>query len=154
MNDNEGYLRARFYDDGDGSGKLCVHVVVDRFSGEGGAYFGIEELERFAEQIAAYPLPAERRVSLAGGYWSSTEPGKLEDEHLGLEVYPVGRRGQIGVRARVATVIASNERSGSQNSAQIELLTTYEPMSRFARELTALVHGRADSALLSGHRMG
>lgn len=63
MNDNEGYLRARFYDDGDGSGKLCVHVVVDRFSGEGGAYFGIEELERFAEQIATC-----RASRLAGGW--------------------------------------------------------------------------------------
>jgi hypothetical protein len=38
------YLRIRFLDDKDGSGKLLVRAQADGFSGESGAYFNVDDL--------------------------------------------------------------------------------------------------------------
>jgi hypothetical protein len=84
------YLRVRFLNDGDGTGKLLARAEADGFSGESGAYFGVEELESFAKALQEFPLPAhDRRRSIASGFGSKQTPNELEQEHLGIFVYPV-----------------------------------------------------------------
>jgi hypothetical protein len=82
------YLRLRFLDDGDGTGKLMAWAAADGFSGESGAYFNVEELEEFAEALRMFPLPPEdHRRSIASGFGSKEDHNKLSQEHLGISVY-------------------------------------------------------------------
>ncbi len=68
-----GYLRLRFYDDGDGTGKLVARAEANGFAGEGGAYFDKGEIERFATNLGAFPLPG--RTAIAGGFFSRSGAG-------------------------------------------------------------------------------
>jgi hypothetical protein len=45
---SDGFLRLRFYDDGDGIGELIALAKSGNFSGTGRAYFSIDEIEKFA----------------------------------------------------------------------------------------------------------
>jgi len=38
--------------------KLMARAEADGFSGEGGAYFNVEELEEFAEALRVFPPPS------------------------------------------------------------------------------------------------
>jgi len=96
----------------------------------------------------AYPLPAGPRPRLAGGFWSQTEPTQVEQAHLVIEAYPVGVRGQIGVRVRTSRKLWERDRPESQDQATVEILSTYNRLQRFALDLDALVSGAASEALL------
>ncbi len=145
------YLRLRFDDEGDGTGKLLARAEVGGFSGEGRAHFSISKIEEFAKAIGTFPLSRQdKRLSIAGGFWSQIRRGELEEEHLGITVYPVNARGHIGIQVRMATEIQGGARPASQKLARIEVLTTYEPLSKLSRDLIALLRGKIKEALLEG----
>lgn len=71
------------------------------------------------------------------------------EEHVGLTVQARGRRGQLGVTVRVST--PSDDRSDSSWSSRtvvVEVLTTYEAVSRFASEVEHLQDGPGSEAWL------
>ncbi len=143
-----GFLRIRFVDDRDGTGELTAHAASNAFSGTGRAYFNIETIERFAESIAAFPLGNELH-SIAGGFVGTKDrPNELDQEHLGITVYPIDSRGYIGVQVRMAMPVHDNERPESQQSATVELVTTHQPLARFSRELIAMLRGNAEEVVL------
>jgi hypothetical protein len=148
-----GYLRLTFRDDGDGTGKLVAEAAAGGYSGASGAYFGIGHLQEFARSIAEFPLPDVGRCSLAGGFGSKQNPGELEQEHLGIDVYPVDHRGHIGIQIRMATEMWSDTRPRFQKTAKIEIITTYEPIARFSKDLLAMLDGTASEALLVGEML-
>ena len=121
-------------------------------SGESGAYFNLEDLESLAQALREFPLPAEdRRRSIASGFWSKQEPNELEQEHLAISVYPVDtKRGYVGIQVRLATAVWPDMRPESNKQATVELLTTYEPLSKFSRDLVAVLRGSLKEALLEG----
>jgi len=51
-----GFLRLRFHDEGDGTGKLVADAEANGFAGSGGAYFDKQELSDFAQALEAFPL--------------------------------------------------------------------------------------------------
>src|SRR5690349_5843571 len=107
-----GWLKLEFQDDNDGTGKLIAAVEAGGFAGRGGAWFGIPQIEEFADLITAYPLPS-KKCSLAGGFWK--ERGhELDQEHLGIDIYPIGPRGHIGVQVRIASELWEASRPESQ----------------------------------------
>jgi len=142
-----GYLKLGFADDGDGTGELFAEAATQRYSGAASAYFNMDDIEEFAKSISQYPLPQRSRCTLVSGF-GSLSPGALHQEHLGIEVYPVDSRGHIGVQVRMATPVWTEQRSDSQRTARLELLTTYEPLRRFASDLLAVVKGTAEEAVL------
>jgi hypothetical protein len=146
------YLRVRFQDDGDGTGELRVRAEAEGFSGEGSAYFNTEELEEFANALAAFLLPTEdKRRYIAGGFWSKEQRGKLDQEHLGISVYPADAlRGYIGFQVRMATQAWPGTRPESKKQAVVEVVTTYEPLSKFAKDLIAVLNGSIEEAFLQG----
>lgn len=148
-------LRLRFDDDGDGSGKLIARAEADGFAGEGGAYFNIAEIERFATALGAFPLPHDdERLSIAGGFWSQERRDHLEQEHLGISVYPAdARRGYIGIQVRMATELSRGSRPQSRKSATVEVVTTYEPLSRFGKDLREVLAGKLKEAVLLGEKL-
>ena len=99
------YLRLRFQDDGDGTGKLLARAEAAGFAGEGGAYFNTSAIEEFAEAIGAFPLPSEDpRLSIAGGFSRLERHDGVEVEHLAITVYLAdAQRGYIGIQSRMAT---------------------------------------------------
>ena len=148
------YLRLRFLDDGDGTGKLLARAEADGFSGEGGAYFDVETLQEFADALRMFPLPSEdSRRSIASGYWNEKDL-KLDQEHLGISVNPAcAKRGYIGIQVRMATELWPGTRPESRKQAVIEILTTYEPLSKFSRDLTAVLRGSLKEAFLEGENL-
>jgi hypothetical protein len=105
LNARTSWLRVRFLDDGDGTGKLMAQAAADGFSGEGAADFNVEVLKEFADALRVFPLPLEdARRSIASGFLSEEDLGKLEQEHLGISAYPAdANRGYIGIQVRMAT---------------------------------------------------
>ena len=147
------FLRIRFVDDGDGTGELIAHAGSHDFSGTGRAYFNIEEIEKFAESIAAFPRSDETRASIAGGSFGTRDrPGELDQEYLGITVYQIDSRGYIGMQVRMATPIHAGERPESRQTATVELVTTHQPLERFSRHLIAVLRGNAEEAELTGSR--
>jgi hypothetical protein len=142
------YLMLRFRDDADGTGRLSARAQADGFAGEAGAYFGVAELEAFAAAIAAYPLPKDNYPSVTGGFLDGR--GGLLQEHLSLFVFPIDAQGHLCVRVRMATEVWEQARPEPHHSAQVEVLTTYEPLAQFSRALVALVRGTVDEAILEG----
>ena len=143
-----GFLTLCFSDDRDGTGTLDVEAEVDGYSGRSHAYFNKDEIERFAVALSQYPLPGDRCCSLTSGFGESQS--KLAEEHVGIDVYPVNRRGYIGIQVRMATAVWGETRPQSQRIAQLEIVTTYEPLAQFSKDLLALLNGTASEATLEG----
>jgi hypothetical protein len=148
-----GFLKLRFSDDGDGTGKLLAQANVQGFAGVGGAYFNIDKLKEFAAAISKFPLGKGQRCGIASGFASRKAPHELEQEHLGIDVYPINVRGYIGIQVRTATELRQGMRSDSQKSAKLEIITTYEPLAKFSRELLLLLDGTISEAMLEGEQI-
>jgi len=149
------YLRLRFRDDGDGTGKLMARAEADGFSGEGGAYFNVEELEEFAGALRVFPFPQEdHRRSIASGFSSKEDPGKLGQEHLGISVYLANaQRGYVGIQVRMATEVWPDTRPESKKQAVVEILATYEPLSKFSRDFLLVLRGSLKEAVIEGESL-
>jgi hypothetical protein len=144
-----GFLTLTFRDDGDGTGKLSAQAEAQGYSGMSGAYFDIGRIREFAQAISEFPLPDVSRCSLASGFWSEKTSGALEQEHLGIDVYPVDHRGHIGVQVRMATEMWKDTRPRSQKTATLEIITTYEPLARFSKNILSIISGSASEATLA-----
>ena len=145
---NQGKLILRFDDDSDGTSELLAEANSNGFAGKGGAYFSVSHLEDFADEIAAFPLPEKDFPEIAGGFGKQDAPDELAQEHLAISVYPIDRNGHLGVQVRIATELWNDAREKSQHSVRLEILTTYEPIAKFSKELKALMRGRIKEAVL------
>jgi|SRR5437667_12348995 hypothetical protein len=143
-----GQLRLTLQPDSDGTGQLFADVSSSAFSGHGRAWFNLDDLDHFAEQLTAFPLSAESPVCLEGGYWSNDNRGTLEQVHLSIRIYPIGSKGQVGARIHVADCLESRDRRESQNQATVELKTSYAALESFARDIRRLRTSDANEAIL------
>jgi hypothetical protein len=143
-----GFLTLGFSDDGYGTGELDVEAEVDGYSGRSHACFNKDEIERFAVALSQCPLPKDQPCSLTGGFGES--PGQPAQEHVGIDAYPVNRRGYIGIQVSMATPVWSETRPESQRIAQLEIVTTYEPLGKFSRDILAMLSGKVDAATVEG----
>jgi hypothetical protein len=143
-----GFLRLGFIVDGDGTGTLYVEAEVDGYSGRSHAYFDIDEIKRFAEALSQYPLSEDKACSLTGGFGESR--GNPAQEHVGIDAYPVNRRGYIGIQVRMATAVWIDTPPESRRIAQLEIVTTYEPLAKFANDILAMLSGTLPQARIEG----
>jgi hypothetical protein len=148
--ETQGRLSLRFMDDGDGTGELMAQASSNGFCGEGSARFSTERLLEFAEAITAFPIPKDNPPHIAGGFFEKDGSGELAQEHLALKVYPVNRRGHLGVQVRIATALWNGHRPESRHAVKLEIITNYEPMVQFSRDLKALVEGQSREVILEG----
>ena len=138
-------LLLSFDRDDDSTGRLTAEAQGGGFRGWGSAWVGIDELREFAEALRAYPLSKDSPPRIAGGFYFDS---RLDQVHLSLDVYPVGGRGQIGIRIRVASEVWEHDRPESRHEATIEILSTYARLERFSREIDDLLSGVASEARL------
>jgi hypothetical protein len=148
----QGFLKLAFADDGYGTGELSAEAETAGFAGRTSAYFDIFRIKEFANAISGYPLPERHHCSLASGF-GPRAPEPLHQEHLSIEVYPIDSRGHLGVQVRMATPLWNDTRPDSQRTAKLELLTTYEPIAKFSRDLLAVLEGTAEEAILEEEMM-
>jgi hypothetical protein len=140
----QGYLRLRFDNE---VGELFARAQADGFSGEGSAYFNIDEIEKFAIALGAFPL---RSPAISGGFLERDGAGNLK-EHLGISLYAIDSRGHIRVQVRMSTTEHPGDtRPESRHAATVEIMTTYEPLSKFSRQLRALLRGDVAEIRLDG----
>jgi hypothetical protein len=143
-------IRMTFSSDDDGTGELTVTAGAQGFAGVGSAWFNADDLEAFASRLAEYPL-SHPMPAIAGGW--GNEPGVLSQEHVGISTYPVGSKGQIGVQVRLATPELETDSALSRRAVQLEVLTTYERLGRFARQLGAMIRGEVPEAVLEAEHL-
>jgi hypothetical protein len=137
-----GYLRIKLNHDNDGTAELTAEVSRDGFSGVGGGWFNVSEVEAFATALQAYPLPTDPPPSISGGYLGERHI------HVSIRAYPVNFSGALGVHVRVASPLYAGERPEEQRIAEVELATHYEELRRFALELIRVARAEAHEALL------
>jgi hypothetical protein len=53
----------------------------------------------------------------------------------------------------MATPLWNDTRPDSQRTAKLELLTTYEPIAKFSRDLLAMLEGTTEEAILEEEMM-
>ena len=146
-----GFVQLTFVDDRDGPGPLSVQAEVQGYSGKGSAYFNTDDLKKFAESIAQFPLATDDVHVISSGFAASKD--RSEQEHVGIEIYPIDKRGHIGVQVRIATPIWPETRLKSQKAAKLEIITTYEPLAQFSKDFFALVSGIISEATLVGETL-
>ena len=143
-------LCLRFENDYDGTGRLVARAEAGGFAGHGGAYFSVSQIEEFAAAIGAFPLTSAERPSISGGFGKRSAPTELEQEHLGIEVYPIDARGHVGILVRLMQELWPGTRPESQNAVRLEIVTSYQSLAEFSRKLAALVYGHITEAVLVG----
>jgi hypothetical protein len=142
-------LRLSVEPDTDGTCELFAEVSAGRFSGAASAWFGLAELAEFGRSVRdTYPLGANQRLRLEGGFWSKSGAPVVEDLHLGIYVYPIGGTGTVGLRVQLATAVHDSERTDSRCSVQAEIKTNYEQIRIFGQAIVSLAQGSGEPALL------
>ena len=142
-----GFLRVCFALESEGVCTLFAEAAADGFAGRASGLFNTANVKQFARAISEYPLPPRDKCSLSTGF-GSLSADAIEQEHLGIEVYPTDTRGHIGIQVRMATLVWPETRVDAQKSTKLELRTTYEPIRRFAHDLLALIEDTIDEALI------
>ncbi len=148
------HLRLQFIDDRDGTGLLRAVAEADGFSEPSEASFDVGSLEEFARAINIFPFPSEdHRRSISSGF-GCTKDGELAQEHLGISVYLAdARRGYPGIPVRMATPVWPDTRPDSKKQAVVEILATYEPLSRFSKQLLLVLGGWLKEAVIEGESL-
>jgi hypothetical protein len=146
---NEEKLVLYFDADDDGTGELFAEASANGFSGFGSAWFNRSDILEFANALAAYPIPKDKPLKIAGGYWRGDVKGELEHEHLAISVYPIDFIGNLGIQVRLATAENSSDmRPESLHFVKLEIQTKYNAIAMFSKQIIALINGRIQKAIL------
>jgi hypothetical protein len=148
--DVSGTLSIRLERDTDGTGEVFVEATSGGFAGRSSAWFSVKSIRDFALALDAFPIPAEHPPRLAGGFWAkdSREPA-LEQEHVFLEVRPIGRRGTVLVAVRLATPTWASADADLRKHVAISFLADYALLQEFARAVADVASGATNQAVLA-----
>jgi hypothetical protein len=149
----DNYLRLTLDTDGDGTANVNATVHCNGFAGTSSAWFDLLELERFSEQLLAYPLPPDGVGPMQGGFWSKTQSGELAQLHLSMKFYPVGLRGVVGCMVTLRTPLNDRDNTKVSSSVEVELRSSYQELSDFSNNLKHLSRGEVTEAILRGVTM-
>jgi hypothetical protein len=141
-------LSFQFEPEDEWHGKLIATVSASGFAGQGAAWFGTDELRRFAESASAYPLREEALPSIAGGFWREGvgESEVPEQVHLSVAIAPHDARGAVRVTVRLASQVWDSETIDLACGVTVRFKATYGDLDRFAASFMALVEGRSVAA--------
>ncbi len=137
---SQNHAKFKFLRDEDGTGELHVRVHSQGFIGAGSAWFLPNQLVEFASKLGQIRSRKEPFPELTSGY--------LDQPHITIRVYPVGKTYHIGVHIRLATHIQEPERIQNQHVLIVELDTHQWYLDDFAIELIKLSKGEVDQAIL------
>jgi hypothetical protein len=146
--DSSEHLTLTYHADRDGTGKLTVVAASRGFSGRSAAWFDTLELMDFARSLSVYPLPEDAHPCVDGGFGENPRTGRPAQEHVRIEVGPVGGKGQVGIWVHLATEEWPHTRPEEFYEVRLELLTTYERLRMFSLHLQRVLQGDLDEATI------
>lgn len=111
-------------------GRLEVHANSGVFAGRASGWIDLDEIKRFGSAAGVFPLTDH--VRLATGFGPDYD--HLEQEQIGLSIYPMGGKGQLGVAVHLRSPEWPGDRS-VREEVWMELLTTYEQLRRFSEAI-------------------
>jgi hypothetical protein len=139
-------LRLRYIPEDEWTGDLVAKVHSDGFSGSGSAHFDRTYVkETFITALSEFPLIAEHPPTIEGGFLKN---GVIDQCHLRLTVTPYDSKGHLVACVELATPVWKTASQDKQQMVTARYLTSYEAVSRFARELEAMLEGNAEEAVL------
>ncbi|MHA6832895.1 hypothetical protein [Ralstonia pseudosolanacearum] len=124
----------------DGSGELFVEFFLNGFSGQGSAWFGLDQLEDQVKNFSEFPLSLDHLPCIRGGYWNE-DATEIQQEHVYLSARPRGLTGDVIFVVRLATPVETGMESDLHYSASAELRVTYQQMSEFSANFIRLIRG-------------
>jgi hypothetical protein len=145
-----GFIEFGWRDEGDGTGELFVVAEsATGFRGSTSAWLDRANLTTFADCAAQYPLDTARLPEMSG---RSTPFGGSPMVQVGLKVYPVGGKGQIGISVELARKPWTwpTMRPEEQHRVVLEVLTTYPRLAELSDGLQHLLTGEISSARIDG----
>lgn len=149
---NSGFLILEWApdDSSDDAGQLFGEAASTGFAGKSEAWFNDSFVLEFATRCESYPLDTQRLPSLSSGYGSGDEMMTT----LAVDVYPVGSAGQLGVRVQLASWYSTlpAERPLARCEVELEVLSSYNELRRFAEQLRQAVQAGGGRARLAEDR--
>ena len=129
-------------------GELRVSLESAGYSGQGAAWFSIEQLGAFCTALSEFPLSANTPPSLNGGYWG--HDGKVLQTHVGIAITPYDVRGSLVVSVELSAPIWEFEGHDLHRSVKSHFRTDYPSLDRFRVSLLGLLASETDAAILHG----
>jgi hypothetical protein len=146
-------LTLSYQADADGTGKLKVMAASHGFAGVSSAWFDTASLQVFARSLSTYPLADDDHPCVHGGFGANPRTDSPAQEHVRIEVGPVGLKGQIGIWVHLSTEVWPEARSEQFYEVRLELLTTYERLRVFSIHLLRVLDGDLSEAIIGGEFM-
>lgn len=137
--------------------RLTARLRTADFAGIGEAWFDCGAVEEFARALQSYPLSgapelaADRRGPPDGR--GAAEDGEEAGGTVALRVYTIGRKGQIGVQARLGMPASEETRPEERGRVEAELLTSHEKLKQFAVDVISILDQRRGEAALLEDRL-
>jgi hypothetical protein len=135
-------LRMRIEIEDDDTAELYAEVEKNGFSGKSSAWFQTSLLIEQARKFAQYPLVAGGNPCIVGGFWNK-DATEIEEVHLRITAYPTDNKGGLVLLVELAVPKDNTRHPSLCCSVSVELNTSYEQMSMFARDLESLAIGQA-----------
>jgi hypothetical protein len=140
------FVSVRLMPDDASISRLLVEALADGFSGHADCWIATGRVTAFARELQAFPLP-DAGALLVSGLWPA-DSHELR-EIIRIEARRVGRLGQVGLAVHLAT-----EESPPRGEVRLEVLTTYERLSQFAKDLSRVGRSESGHAQIEGEVLG
>jgi len=121
-------------------GQFHIAVSASGFSGSGYMWVQWQDIEEFAEALAAFPLPASPPVSLRRGFNHTAG----DDLRVAIEIRPTDARGNLQVDVTVADYVQPERR------VRTTFNTNYPQVEIFQRSILQMTKGDLAEAVLTG----
>jgi hypothetical protein len=129
-----------------GYARLTVVANANGFGGRSSAWLAPQSIVDFAAELSAYPLDAARPPGLSGGYGADPKSGEGPVDTVRLEARPMGAYGQVGIEIYLSDRLAPMP--NPRHEVRAQLLTSYERLQRFSKDLQAVAIGSSLEATL------
>lgn len=127
-----------------GDCEVFLQFEKDGFSGVGNAAFSSAQLEKFANDLARFPLEAPLPF-LTGGYWVSNGNEKiLVMECLSISVRSAEPCGRITLQVKAATPCEDLSNIAPQHTASAEIQADYEQLRSISEGIKSMLNGWND----------
>jgi len=118
--------------------ELRVIAAANGFGGDSTAYFAPREIEAFAHRLARYPLENDRSIVIKASVG--------HDQCVSLAVLQADALGRIAIDVELAA--PSHTRPYGLYEGRLRVVTSYEDLAHFSRELLLMLEGKIDEAEL------
>lgn len=127
--------------DRDDFGRLALRFESDNFMGSGGFWVQWQDVVRFGEKLAVYPIREEAPVIVQWGY----EMHQGDDLIIRIAIAPKNNTGDL-----LVSVVIANDHDQSQR-LHSSFITDYAAIDSFRRDIARMMTDGEHQAVLHGN---